>query len=129
VEAPLPVVIASAAHQPLTRYASTTALLQAEETDILCLDLAQMGVSRQWLRQLDACLAAGPLRRPARRLEPLSTPDSSLPAFDRIQKLLAGAMAKREGRVVGGADEQVVEEMFQMLLREGWLSHLNAENP
>ena len=42
----------------------------------------------------------------------------------RIRKLIEGTVSTREGKVVSGEDDVVVEELFQALLRDGWLGHL-----
>jgi hypothetical protein len=42
----------------------------------------------------------------------------------RIRKLVEGTVKTREGRLVSGSEDQVVEELFGTLLKEGWLDHL-----
>jgi hypothetical protein len=41
----------------------------------------------------------------------------------RIKKLVEGAVRTREGKVVAGPEDQVVEELFTTLLKDGWLEH------
>jgi hypothetical protein len=57
-------------------------------------------------------------------LKAIPAPDSSLPAFERIRKLLEGVLRPREGRLIQKDGEALAEEMFKTLLREGWLDHL-----
>jgi electron transfer flavoprotein beta subunit len=124
VECPTPLVVTWAAEEEPNRYASFPALLDATEKEIPCLDLTDIGLPGQSIQQVDSCLAFGPLHFPESRLKPVPAPDSSLPAFERREKLREGSMAKREGRIVRGEENSVVEEIFQTLLREGWLDHL-----
>ena len=63
-------------------------------------------------------------RFPVSRLKSIPAPDSSLPAFERREKLREGSMKKRAGLIVKGDADEVAEELFQTLLREGWLDHL-----
>jgi len=128
VEATLPVVVtvAGAAVPPDAAPPALSAreLLHARTAEILQWDLADLGVPLDWVRRADATLRYGPSgpRRP--RLRPLPAPDSSLPAFDRILRLIEGSVKRREGRVVRAPAEAVVGEVFLTLRDEGWLDHL-----
>lgn len=109
-------------------YASLPTLFDATEAHIECYDLARIGIARQLIGHLEGLLAFGPLRPPRSRTRFTPAPSSSLPAFDRIQKLIEGTVTRREGRVVAGEEERVVEELFQTLLGEGWLNHLRKNH-
>ena len=124
MEAPFPLVITVEAQAELTRYASLPDLIEASERNITCLDLAEMGITRESVRQTCSRLHFGPLRAPVSRQRFIAAPDSALPVFERIQKLLQGTMTTREGKVISGEEDHVAEEIFQTLLREGWLNHL-----
>jgi electron transfer flavoprotein beta subunit len=124
IEAPLPLLIAMEAQAKPIRYASLPACLEALEKDVPCLDLAEIGMSRQSIEQVNAHLAMGPLKFPGSRLKFVTPPDSTLPAFDRIRQLIEGTVKRRAGKVVRGTEDYVVEELFDTLLREGWLNHL-----
>ena len=76
------------------------------------------------MRRAGEALRAGPARPARPRLHAIAAPDSSLPAFDRILKLVEGSVKRREGRVVRQTDEQTVEQIFDALRTEGWLDHL-----
>ena len=56
----------------------------------------------------------------------IAAPDAAAPAFDRILQIVAGSVRRRAGRVVQGTDEQIAEEIFDCLVREGWLDHLRS---
>ena len=87
-------------------------------------DLADLGVPLALLRRAEGALHAGPPRPARPRRHPLAAPDSALPAFDRILKLVEGSVKRREGRVVRQGPDETVEEIFQALKAEGWLDHL-----
>lgn len=124
IVSPIPLVVAAEAHEELNRYASLPAFLEANEKEIPCFDLPQIGIPRESVRQKDASLIFGPLQFPRSRLKFIPPPDSSLPAFERIKRLIEGVTASREGKLVRGEEDRVAEGLFQTLLQEGWLSHL-----
>lgn len=128
ISSPIPLVVAVEAHEELNRYASLPALLEANEKEIPCFDLPQIGIPRELIQQKDASLIFGPLQFPRSRLKFIPPPDSSLPAFERIKKLIEGVVASREGKLVRGEEDHVVEELFQTLLQEGWLNHLRKNS-
>jgi electron transfer flavoprotein beta subunit len=124
VESSLPVLAAMETLPETCSYASLPTLLDATEKEIPCLDLAEIGISREMVQQTDSRLVFGPLRFPKSRLRSIAAPDSSLPAFDRITSLIAGTIRMREGKVVRDEEDQVVEALLRTLLKGGWLSHL-----
>ncbi len=126
VESPTPLVVtvsASGLEGP-DRYASLPAVLSEATREIPCLDLSDIGIPSQWVRQRECLLSFGPLHFPAARPRFIAAPDSSLPAFERREKLREGSIRRRAGRVAKGVEEAVVEELFQALLQGGWLDHL-----
>ena len=126
VESPTPLVVTMAASVPEgpDRYAPLPALLSEGVREIPCLDLSDLGIPIRWVRQTESLLSDGPLRFPKARPQYIAAPDSSLPAFERREKLREGSMRRREGRVAKGPEDSVVEELFETLLRGGWLDHL-----
>jgi len=127
VQCRLPSVISVEAKEGFEKSASFTALLNAAEKDIACWDLAHIGIPREHIIQADSLLRFGAVRFPQPRLQILSAPDVSLPTFERIKKLLEGAIQRREGRVLKHDEDRLVDELFQTLLDEGWLNHLRKE--
>jgi electron transfer flavoprotein beta subunit len=127
MESPLPLVIAMDALQERLRDPSLDALLEGEAKTIPCFDLAQLGIPEQLIERMDNDVTLGPLRFPKSKPKFIPAPDSSLPAFMRIRKLVEGTVKMRQGRVVSGSEDQVVEELFQTLLKEGWLDHLKRD--
>ncbi len=103
---------------------SARARLRAQSREIPVWDLADLGVPLAQVRHAGEALRAGPARPARPRQRAIAAPDSSLPAFDRILKLVEGSVKRREGRVVRQTDEQTVEQIFEALRTEGWLDHL-----
>ncbi len=79
------------------------------------------------IRKIDSYASFGPLRIPRPRPKYIPAPPFYLPAFERIKKLLEGSMQRRGGKVIKKDEDGVVEELFQTLLKEGWLDHLRKE--
>jgi electron transfer flavoprotein beta subunit len=127
VESARPLVVAMEADEELPACASFPAVAQAAERTIPCVSLPEIGIPREALREAESRLTFGPLRLPAPGLQFIQPPDSSLPAFERRRQIGEGAMLKRQGRIVRGNEDEVVEDLFQTLLREEWLDHLRKE--
>jgi electron transfer flavoprotein beta subunit len=130
VAVPLPAVVtvsaAPAGPAPAAPSPTAGARLRAEAAAIPVWDLADLGVPLARLGRAGDALRTGPPvpRRP--RLHPLAGPDPSLPAFDRILKLIEGGVQQREGKVVHEVPSAVAEALFRALLEEGWLDHLRS---
>ena len=110
-----------------TEYASFATVARAAERFIPCWSFSQIGIPPEGVRKAESRLKFGPLRLPEPRLQFIQPPDSSLPAFDRRRRLGEAFVQKRQGRIVQGDEDAVVEELFQSLLREGCLTHLKHE--
>ncbi|HUJ69051.1 MAG TPA: hypothetical protein VLW86_05985 [Syntrophorhabdales bacterium] len=123
---PLVVTMVTSFNEGPGRYASLPALLEETTREIPCVDLADIGIPAQWVRQTESLLSFGPLGFPKARRKFIAAPDSSLPAYERREKLREGSIKRREGRIVKGGEDAVVEELFQALLQGGWLSHLRG---
>jgi electron transfer flavoprotein beta subunit len=102
------------------------ALLAARAAEIPAWDLADLGVPLERVRRADQQLRYGPPRPRRPRLYRLAAPDPTLPAFDRILKLVQGSVQRREGRVVRQPAEAIVDEVLRTLRDEGWLDHLRS---
>ena len=120
----LPVVATVGDHPFVERYPAVPALLEALVKEIPCWDLARVGIPIESLRRKEQMLTSSHLRFPRPRVRAIPAPDSSLPAFDRILKLLEGSVQHRGGKLVWGDEDELAEELFRTLLDEGWLDHL-----
>ena len=127
IQCSLPLVVAMEANGDSEKSASFSALLEAMDKEIPCWDLAQIGIPGEQIIQADSLLHFEPLRFPRPRLQTLPAPDVSLPTFERIKKLLEGTIQRRGGKIIQQDEDRLVEELFQTLLKEGWLDHLHKE--
>jgi electron transfer flavoprotein beta subunit len=66
---------------------------------------------------------------PRPRTKPVLAPESSLPAFDRIQTLLAGSKIQKKGKTVFGAPEAQVDEIIDFLAFNGFLQAPDKPTP
>jgi len=123
----LPLVVTMGEYPFAERDSSFPALLEALGKEILRWDLGRLGISEESLRKKEQRLTFSPLRFPRPRVRAIPAPDSSLPAFYRILKLLEGSVQRRGGKLIEKKEDELVEELFQTLRREGWLDHLRKE--
>jgi electron transfer flavoprotein beta subunit len=126
IETPIPMVIGMETIKESRFEPSLSTLLEADSKDIPCWNLAEVGIPRQLIIRMDGDLTLDSLKFPRSKLRFIPAPDSSLPAFMRIRKLVEGTVGTREGRLVSGSEDQVIEELFEALLKEGWLDHLKV---
>ncbi|OGP53141.1 MAG: hypothetical protein A2Y65_06550 [Deltaproteobacteria bacterium RBG_13_52_11] len=124
VECPLPLVMTMETIDAIQSYASFPALLDAQGKEIPCWDLADIGIPAALIREKNALSSSGPFMFPKPRLRFIPAPDSTLLAFERISKLLAGTIKPRGGKIIKDDEDSVVGKLFQTLLKEGWLDHL-----
>ena len=123
IESPLPLVIGMESSKVGDLEPSLADTLKASESKVPCWNLADLGISRQLVIKTEGNLSLGALKFPKSKLRFIPAPESTLPAFLRIKKLVEGTVSTREGRIVEGLEDQVIEELFSTLLREGWLDH------
>jgi electron transfer flavoprotein beta subunit len=130
VAARLPLVATVSAgpspHEEAPASASAFARLRARSREVPVWDLADLGVPLAQVRHAGDALRPGPPRPARPRLHGVAAPDSSLPAFERILKLVEGSVQRREGRVVRHSDDETAEAIFDVLRAEGWLDHLRS---
>jgi electron transfer flavoprotein beta subunit len=122
----LPAVVTVAPGDIAEESASIPALLHAFENDVPVWDLAALGVPAAELRRIAGRLRARGLSAARPPLKPVPAPDATAPAFERVMQLVAGSVKRRAGRVVRGTDDEIAGEVFEHLLREGWLDHLRG---
>ena len=128
VESSRPLVVSVEADEEAVAYAPFHSIAQAAERNIPCFDLSRIGIPLQAIQRAESRLKFGPLGLPEPRLQFIQPPDSSLPAFERRRQLGEGSMQNRQGRIVRGNEDTVVEELFQTLLKRGFLEHLKKES-
>lgn len=124
IDAPIPALIGMESSKVSRLEPSLSSLLDAGSKKIPCWNLADLGIPKQLIARMNNRLTLDSLKFPKSKLRFIPAPDSTLPAFLRISKLVEGTVRTREGRLVSGLEEQVVEELFHALVKEGWLDHL-----
>jgi electron transfer flavoprotein beta subunit len=114
----LPVVITIKGQRTLP-YASLGRLIESKYAGITLISSADLPLSPEELENVPAGVAGLVFPRSSpRKVPPL---DSSLPAFERILQLLAGGIAKRRGLMLQGSSKELVEQLFELLKKEGVL--------
>ena len=125
IESHMPLVVTMEISEGPRRYASLPPFLAAvSERKMDCVSLSEIGIPLYLLDETESRLSFGRLRFPVSRFKSVPAPDSSLPAFERREKLREGSMKKRAGVIVKGKADDVAEELFQTLLKNGWLDHM-----
>jgi electron transfer flavoprotein beta subunit len=123
IEAILPALVCVTAHDDNVPYPSFSDVYDAAERKIPCWNLADIGLARSEISQAEH-LSFGPIVFPVPRSMYVAAPDSSLPGFERRERLKAGTMKKREGRIVATEEDILADDLFQTLLSQGWLKPL-----
>lgn len=101
-------------------YASLDKLLESQSAPITFLSPSDLGISATELASDPTRVTGLSFPRPRPRKVP--TPASSLPAFDRILKLLEGGIPKRQGKMLQGNSEELVSQLYELLVAENIIS-------
>jgi electron transfer flavoprotein beta subunit len=116
----LPAVLAIEGTGRELPYASLDKLLESRSAPITILSPSDLGISAAELAS-DPTRVTG-LSFPRPRPKKVPTPASSLPAFDRILKLLEGGIPKRQGKMLQGNSDELVNQLFELLVAEDIIS-------
>ncbi len=113
---PLPAVL-TVKGEGILPYASLDRFIDSRSAEISLLTLTDLGISPAECSHspLDVTGLTYPHPRPKK----VPTPDSSLPAFYRILKLLEGGISGRQGRMLEGTSDELADQLFDFLLAEG----------
>ena len=106
-------------------YASLDKLLESQDSEVKLFSLADLDMSPVELRN-DPTRVTG-LVFPRPRPKKVPAPESSLPAFDRILKLLEGGISKRQGMMLKGSSEEMADQLFELLIEEGVIESAKEE--
>lgn len=98
-------------------YASLDKFMESQNSEVKLLSLSDLGISTIEIRDNPTQVTGLSFPRP--RTKKVITPDSSLPAFYRILKLLEGGISKRQGLILKGSNEELADQLFELLLTEG----------
>lgn len=112
----LPAVLVVGGQETKLPYASLDKLLDSREAQIARLSLSDLGISVAELENNPVKITGLSFPRP--RPKKVPTPDSALPAFDRILALLQGGISKRRGEILKGGSDELANKLFQLLIDE-----------
>jgi electron transfer flavoprotein beta subunit len=126
IRCPLPAVITIKGDGKLP-YANLDRLIDSKYAEITILSPADMGVSALELKNEPCLINSLVFPRP----DPVKAPplDSLLPAFYRILQLLQGGITRRKGQMLSGTADEIVEQLFRLLLEEGVLQTKSTGAP
>jgi electron transfer flavoprotein beta subunit len=117
LEATLPAVITVKGDSAVLPYASVDRLIDSVQNEIEVKSPADLSVTPAELKEEPARITGLMAPRPRPRKVP--APSGSLPAFDRILKLLEGGISRRRGEMLKGGTEELAEQLYQLFLTEG----------
>jgi electron transfer flavoprotein beta subunit len=117
IQCPLPAIVTVKGEGGRLPYASLDELIESQYREITRLSLADLGISPAELKNDPTRVTGLIYPRPAPKKVP--TPESSLPAFDRILKLLEGGISKRRGMMLEGGHQELADQLFELLIAEG----------
>ena len=117
IQCTLPAVIAVKGEERKLPYASLDKLLESKYSEITLLSPADLAIFPAELKK-DPTRVTG-LTYPRPRPKRVPTPESSLPAFYRILKLLEGGISRRQGMILQGSSEELADQLFELLIAEG----------
>ena len=117
IECSLPAVVTVKGEGRNLPYASLDSLLESQSGEVNLVTLTDLDITPTELK--DDPTGITELMYPRPRPRKVSTPDSSLPAFYRILKLLEGGISKRQGKMLEGSSEELADQLFELLIEEG----------
>lgn len=111
----LPILITIAEETKQPRYATWPECLQSLDKEIIEWDLSIIGLSSQEVGIASSPTTTLGLTYPRPRTRELPLPDPNLPSHERIQQLLSVGLTKREGKVIAGKPEEMIDNILQAL--------------
>jgi electron transfer flavoprotein beta subunit len=117
VQCSLPAVITITGEGTELPYASLDRFLESRHTPITMLSPVDLGISPAELPD-DPIRVMG-LSYPRPRPKKAPMPESNLPAFDRVRMLLQGGLTRRQGKILKGSGEELVNQLYDLLVAEG----------
>jgi len=126
IQCSLPAVISVKGEGERLHYASLDNILESQYSEVMLLSLADLGISPVELK--DDPTRITDLTYPRPRPKKIPTPESSLPAFNRILKLLEGGISKRQGIMLEGSSTELVDQLFELLIEEGVIKSASEQS-
>ena len=113
----LPVVVTIKGDGRGLPYASLDRLIESRQREIELLSLTDLNMNQAEFNRESTRMTA--LMAPRPRPRRVTTPESSLPTFDRILKLLEGGISNRQSKMLEGSPEELADQLFELLIDEG----------
>lgn len=117
VECSLPAVVTVKGEGRGLPYSSLDSLIDSRQSVIDVLSLHDLNLNPAEFTTEPTRMTA--LMAPRPRTRQVTTPDSSLPAFYRVLKLLEGGISKRQGKMLEGSAAELADQLFELLIDEG----------
>jgi len=117
VACPLPAVVTVKGEGTGLPYPSLDKLIESRQSAVEVLSLTDLNLNPAEFIQEPTRMTA--LMAPRPRPRKVTTPDSSLPAFDRILKLLEGGISRRQGKMLEGTPSELADQLLELLIDEG----------
>lgn len=114
---PLPAVVSVNGEGAVLPYPSLDKLIESRQGAIETVSLSDLNLNPAEFKREPTRMTA--LLAPRPRPRRVITPDSSLPAFYRVLKLLEGGISKRQGKMLDGSTEELADQLFELLIDEG----------
>jgi len=114
---PLPAVVSVKGEGAVLPYPSMDKLIESRQGAIETVSLSDLNLNPAEFKREPTRMTA--LLAPRPRPRRVITPDSSLPAFYRVLKLLEGGISKRQGKMLDGSTEELADQLFELLIDEG----------
>jgi electron transfer flavoprotein beta subunit len=113
----LPAVITVTGEGSELPYASLDRVLESRYTPLTRLSPADLGLSPAEMKDDPTRVTGLSYPRPRPRKAPM--PESTMPTFDRILALLQGGLTRRQGKMLRGSSEELVDQLYELLVTEG----------
>jgi len=113
----LPAVVTIKGEGTALPYPSLDRLIDSRQSEITKLSLADLNLNPAEFTREPTRMTA--LMAPRPRPRKITAPESSLPAFDRILKLLEGGISGRQGKMLEGSTSELTDQLFELLINEG----------
>jgi len=122
VEVVLPAVLTVEVELNEPRYASLPSLMAGLRSDIKEYNLETLGLSRQELSSEGTMTRTIDLSTPKPRPKKVFTPDSSLPAEERLRLIMSGGVTQKQGDMLVGDPAKIASSVVQFLSEKKILS-------
>ena len=122
MEVVLPAVLTVEVELNEPRYASLPSLMAGLRSDIKEYNLETLGLSRQELSSEGTMTRTIDLSTPKPRPKKVFTPDSSLPAEERLRLIMSGGVTQKQGDMLVGDPAKIASSVVQFLSEKKILS-------